>query len=278
MARSPRRSTRRRSQLRPREREDGAAAGIALGALLGIWDRQPRREILIAARTRTRRYRLAASWRASRLACPRSCSADLIFRRLPRLEIECDGDGGDHWSGPSRRTARSALGTAPTLVLMDERGHWADDRGDDLEHALLSGLGKRGGRALIISDLGGRRRAPVFAVDRRPARGRLRAGASAAAGAAGGRRESPAHRESGRPHGIGADLTWLEAQARRAKARGGSALTELPAVQPKRAGFTARAATSCCTVDEWMNCEVSELPARSGPVVVGIDLAAARRA
>src|SRR3546814_17151383 len=34
---------------------------------------------------------------------------------------------------------------------MDERGHWPLDQGDALEHALLSGLGKRGGRALIIS-------------------------------------------------------------------------------------------------------------------------------
>ena len=28
------------------------SAGVALGALLGEWDRQPRREMLIAARTR----------------------------------------------------------------------------------------------------------------------------------------------------------------------------------------------------------------------------------
>ena len=75
----------------------------------------------------------------------------LIYRRSPRLEIEWEGDGGGHVVRAIAADGKSALGSAPTLVLMDERGHWATDRGDDLEHALLSGLGKRGGRALIIS-------------------------------------------------------------------------------------------------------------------------------
>ena len=46
---------------------------------------------------------------------------------------------------------KSALGGAPTMAILDERGHWALDRGDELEAALLSGLGKRSGRAFLIS-------------------------------------------------------------------------------------------------------------------------------
>lgn len=50
------------------------ASGIALGALLGEWDRQPKREILIAARTRDQAQ---IAWRfvaASRLRFPTRCS------------------------------------------------------------------------------------------------------------------------------------------------------------------------------------------------------------
>jgi len=62
-------------------------------------------------------------------------------RRSPRLEGEFDGDGGDHVIRAIAADGKSALGSAPTLVLMDERGHWAADQGDTLEHALPSGLG-----------------------------------------------------------------------------------------------------------------------------------------
>ncbi|HUF56437.1 MAG TPA: terminase large subunit [Thermohalobaculum sp.] len=127
------------------------SAGIALGALLGTWDRQPRREILIAARTRDQ-ARVAWDFVAGFAASlPEDVQAQLIYRRSPRLEIEYEGDGGGHVIRAIAADAKSALGTAPVLVLMDERGHWPADRGDALEDSLMSGLGKRGGRALIIS-------------------------------------------------------------------------------------------------------------------------------
>ena len=127
------------------------ASGIALGALLGEWDRQPKREILIAARTRDQAqiaWRFVAGLATS---LPDAVQRGLIYRRSPRLEIEWEGDGGGHVVRAIAADGKSALGSAPTLVLMDERGHWQADRGDELEAALLSGLGKRGGRALIIS-------------------------------------------------------------------------------------------------------------------------------
>ena len=129
----------------------GLSAGLALGALLGEWDHQPRREILIAARTADQgriAWQFACGFARS---LPDDVQRQLTFRRSPRLEIEFDGDGGGHLLKVIAADGKSALGSAPTLVLMDERGHWMADQGDSLEHALLSGLGKRGGRALIIS-------------------------------------------------------------------------------------------------------------------------------
>jgi hypothetical protein len=82
---------------------------------------------------------------------PTATRKALIFRRAPRLEIEFEGDGGGHVLRVIPADGKSALGGAPTLAILDERGHWERDKGDQLEHALLSGLGKRGGRALVIS-------------------------------------------------------------------------------------------------------------------------------
>ena len=127
------------------------SAGIALGGLVGAWDRQPRREILIAARTRDQ-AKIAWTFAAGFAAyLPLEVQKRLVFRRAPRLEIEYEGDGGGHVLRALAADGKSALGSAPTMALLDERGHWTLDKGDELEAALLSGLGKRGGRALIIS-------------------------------------------------------------------------------------------------------------------------------
>ncbi|WP_204376940.1 hypothetical protein [Methyloceanibacter methanicus] len=123
------------------------SSGVALGALLGEWDDQPRREVLIAARTADQ-GRIAWSFAAAlSRSLPEDVQRDLIFRRSPRLEISYEGDGGSHMLRVLPADGKSSLGSAPNLVLMDERGHWERDKGDELEHALLSGLGKRGGRA-----------------------------------------------------------------------------------------------------------------------------------
>ena len=73
------------------------AAALALGALLGVWDLQPRREVLLAARTRDQ-ARIAWEYAAAfSRSLPVELQARLIFRRSPRLEIEYEGDGGHHY-------------------------------------------------------------------------------------------------------------------------------------------------------------------------------------
>jgi phage terminase large subunit-like protein len=99
------------------------SAGIALGAVMGVWDRQPRREILIAARTRDQ-ARIAFDFVVGFIrSLPEDEQAAFTIRRSPRLEVEYDGDGGGHFVRAIAADGKTALGTAPTLVLMDERGH-----------------------------------------------------------------------------------------------------------------------------------------------------------
>lgn len=246
-------------------------AGIALGALVGVLDRQPRREILIAARTRDQGK---VAWQFVAGFCdslPLEVQRLLIFRRAPRLEIEYEGDGGGHVLRVIAADGKSALGSAPTLCLMDERGHWALDRGDELEAALLSGLGKRGGRAFLISTsapddthpfsrwiddpLPGsyvqeHRPAPALPADDRPSLELANPGAA---------------------HGIGASLEWLQKQAERAIARGGSSLQTFR-LYNRNERVSGETRDLLLTPDQWLACEASTLPPRQGEVVIGIDL------
>ncbi len=247
------------------------SAGIALGSLLGKWDAQPRREILIAARTRDQ-ARVAWDFVAGfARSLPDEIQAQLTFRRSPRLEIEYSGDGGGHFVRAIAADGKSALGSAPTLVLMDERGHWPLDRGDDLEHALLSGLGKRGGKGLIISTSAADDSHPfskwidevqpgVYVQEHRPA-----------PGLPVDDRESLLLANPGAIAGIGSSLEWLQDQAKRAVARGGSALTTFR-LYNRNERVSGESRDLLLTVDEWLNCETSDLPPREGEVVLGIDL------
>jgi phage terminase large subunit-like protein len=247
------------------------ASGVALGALVGEWDRQPRREILIAARTADQ-GRIAWQFAAG---FSRSLKDDvqkrLIFRRSPRLEIEFEGDGGGHLLRVLPADGRTTLGTSPTLVLMDERGHWERDKGDELEHALLSGLGKRGGRALIISTSAPDDSHPfsrwldedqpgVYRQEHRPAPGLPADDA-----------ESLLVANPGAMAGIGSSLEWLQAQARRAIQQGGGTLTSFR-LYNRNERVSGEARDVLLTVDEWLACETAELPPRDGAVVIGIDL------
>ena len=125
--------------------------GIALGALLGVWDKQPRREILVAARTRDQARIVWDYCCGLATSLPEEQQLQLSYRRNPHQEIEFTGDGGGHVLRCIAADPKNCLGASPTLAIMDERGHWDTDKGDDLEAALLSGLGKRDGKALIIS-------------------------------------------------------------------------------------------------------------------------------
>lgn len=247
------------------------SAGLALGAVMGVWDRQPRREILIAARTRDQ-ARIAFDFVVGFIrSLPDDDQKAFTIRRSPRLEIEYDGDGGGHFIRAIAADGKTALGSAPTLVLMDERGHWQADQGEALEHALLSGLGKRGGRALIISTSAADDAHPfsVWLDQEQP--GVYRQEHRPAPGLPADDLDSLKEANPGAAFGIGADLAWLQAQARRAIARGGSTLTSFR-LYNRNERVSGETRDVLLTVDEWLACETADLPSREGQVVIGIDL------
>ncbi len=247
------------------------SAGLALGAFLGAWDRQPRREVLIAARTRDQ-ARIAWDFAAAfSRSLPEETQAQLIFRRSPRLEIEYEGDGGSHFLRAIAADAKSALGTAPNLVLMDERGHWPPDRGDDLEDSLMSGLGKRGGRALIISTSAADDAHPFSRWIDDPPPGTFVQEHRPSPGLPPDDKVSLMFANPGAKFGIGSSPDWLKAQAERAIARGGNALMSFR-LYNRNERVSGEARDLLLTVDEWLAAETNELPPRSGAVVVGIDL------
>ncbi|WP_208348791.1 terminase large subunit domain-containing protein [Pseudaestuariivita rosea] len=246
-------------------------AGLALGGLLGVWDRQPRREIIAAANTREQGQIIWNFVKGFAASLPLEIQRQLHYRRAPRLEIEYEGDGGQHVLRVIASDAKSALGGAPTMAILDERGHWALDRGDDLEHALLSGLGKRGGRAFLISTSASNDTHPfskwiddqipgTYVQEHRPAPG-LPADDL----------ESLLIANPGAEHGIGNAPDWLEGQAKRAIARGGSALSSFR-LYNRNERVSGETRDLLITVDEWLSCETDTLPPREGGVVIGIDL------
>ena len=247
------------------------ASGIGLGSLLGEWDDQPRREILIAARTAEQgriAWQFAMGFSRS---LPEELQQQLIFRRSPRLEIEFQGGGGGHVLRCIPADGRTVLGTAPNLVLMDERGHWERDKGDELEHALLSGLGKRGGRALIISTSAPDDAHPFSKWLDEEQPGVYRQEHRPAPGLPADDLESLLIANPGAAHGVGASAEWLQAQARRAIARGGSALTSFR-LYNRNERISGETRDLLLTVDEWQACEAAELPPREGQCIIGIDL------
>jgi phage terminase large subunit-like protein len=252
------------------------AAGIALGSLMGAWDDQPRREVILAARNRDQ-ARIAFGFMTGFLGgLGEDEQALFSVRRGSRLEIEYPERGG----GLARVIAadgRSALGGAPTLAILDERAAWEGAKGDALENAILSGLGKRNGRALIISTS-----APddantfsrwlddpppgTYVQEHRPPFG-LPADDL----------DSLLVANPGAAEGIGASPEWLVAQARRAIARGGSALSSFRNLN-RNERVSTEDRSVLVTVDEWLSAEVAPdaLPDRAGPCVLGIDLGGSR--
>lgn len=250
------------------------SAGLAAAAVMGKWDSQPKREIILAARNRDQ-AKTAFNFIAGFIeSLPVEEQELFTIRRGSRLEVEYSGNGG----GLARCIAadgRSILGGAPNLAILDERAAWERDKGDLLENAILSGLGKRGGKALIISTS-----APddantfsrwldepppgTYTQEHRPPFGLPADDA-----------ESLLIANPGASEGIGASLEWLQAQARRAIARGGSALSSFRNLN-RNERVSTEDRSVLVTVDEWLSSEVSELPPRRGRCVLGVDLGGSR--
>ena len=252
------------------------SAGIALGHLMGEIEAQPKREIIFAARNRDQ-ARTAFGFLVGFIeGLPEEEQEAFTIRRGSKLEVETEANGG----GLARVIAadgKSILGGAPTLAILDERAAWESGKGDDLENAILSGLGKRDGRALIISTS-----APddantfsrwldepppnTYVQEHRPSPGLPPDDL-----------ESLLIANPGAKEGIGPTPDWLVAQARRAIARGGSALSSFRNLnRNERVASDDRSVL--LTFDEWVACEVSpdDLPERDGPVILGIDLGGSR--
>jgi phage terminase large subunit-like protein len=247
------------------------SAGIALAELLGHLERQPRRECLIAARSRDQAMTaLNLAWGLAS-GLPDDIRERLQLRRAPRAEIEFHGDGGGHVLRAIAADGKNVLGGAPTLAILDERGHWPAGRGDELEAALLSGLGKRNGRALIISTSAADDSHPFSRWLDQPPPGAFVQEHRPAPGLPPDDMESLLLANPGARHGIGASPAWLKAQAELAIARGGSALLSFRLLN-RNERVSGEARDLLLTVDEWLAVEVDPLPPRSGPVVIGCDL------
>ncbi|NWE53558.1 terminase [Brevundimonas sp. P7753] len=246
-------------------------AGVALGHLLGEIDPQPRRECLIGARTRDQGRVVWDYVSGLARSLPDDVQKRLTFRRAPRLEIEYEDETGPHLIRVLAADGKNALGTSPSLVICDERGNWDLAKGNELEHALLSGLGKRGGRMLLISTSAPDDAHPFSKWLDEEQAGVYRQEHRADDGCAPDDLEQIRKANPGAEHGVGASLEWLQAQARRAVERGGSALTtwRLYNLNQRVSGEDRDVLIS---TDEWLACEAGELPPRSGPVVIGIDL------
>lgn len=247
------------------------SAGLGLGALIGVWDRQPRRDIIIAARTRDQ---ARVAWNFAAAFCtslPEDMQRQIVFRRSPRLEISFEGDGGNHVLRAIAADGKSALGSGPTLVIMDERGHWQSDKGDALEQALLTGLGKRGGKALLISTSAPDDAHPFSRWIDQPPPGTYVQEHRPAPGLPADDLPSILTANPGAGHGVGASVEWLQASARRAIARGGSTLSSFR-LYHRNERVSGENRDVLLTVDQWLAAETDTLPPRSGPVVVGIDL------
>ena len=247
------------------------SAGMGLGALLGVRDTQPAREILLAARTRDQ-ARIVYNYCVGLCeSLPIGIRAQLIFRRSPRLEIEYQGDGGRHVLRAVAADGKSVLGTSPTFCIMDERGHWQADKGDALEDAILTGLGKRAGRALIISTSAADDAHPFSRWIDNPPPGSFVQEHRPSPGLPADDLESLLLANPGSKVGIGAKPEWLAAQAERAIAQGGHALNSFR-LYNRNERISGESRDLLLTIDEWLTTETDTLPPRSGGVVVGIDL------
>ena len=252
------------------------SAGLALGHLVGEIFCQPKREIIFAARNRDQAKTAFGFLVGFIEGLPDEELDQFTIRRGSKLEVETDRNGG----GLARVIAadgKSILGGAPTLAILDERAAWEREKGDALENAILSGLGKRDGRALIISTS-----APDDAntfsrwIDEPPP-GTFVQEHRPEPGLPPDDLDSLLIANPGAKQGIGSTPEWLQAQARRAIARGGSALSSFRNLN-RNERVSSDDRSVLVTVDEWLAAEVSpdQLPDRAGAVILGVDLGGSR--
>lgn len=254
------------------------SAGLALAELVGALEEipQPKRQIIFAARNRDQ-AKTAFNFLVGYIqGLPDTDQSLFTIRQGSKLEVEFAGNGG----GLARVIAadgKSILGGAPTLAIMDERAAWEREKGDSLENAILSGLGKREGRALIISTSAPNDTNTFSRWLDDPPPGTYVQEHRPSPGLAADDLESLLIANPGASEGIGASSEWLVSEAQRAISRGGPALSSFRNLN-RNERVSTEDRSVLVTVDEWMAAEVSPdaLPEREGPCILGIDLGGSR--
>lgn len=246
------------------------SAMLCAGELVGAWSDAAEREIIIAARTQDQ-AKIAWNYTASFIATlPEEVRTRITIRRQPRFEIQYDDDNGPHILKAISADGKSALGSSPTLAVLDERGHWPIAAGDELEAALLTGLSKRDGKALIISTSASNDMHPFSLWLDRDAPGVYRQEHRPTPNLPVDDPDSLVIANPGSRYGIGPSMARLKEDAALALARGGSALSRFRLLsRNERVAEDNRDAL--LDLNEWLACETDDLPPRQGQVVIGLD-------
>ena len=248
--------------------KSATVASIAVAELFGVFNDQPRREILLAAGKRDQAEVVWTYCLDLIRAMPVEVQPHIKVRYSPKLEIELDGE---HKIRAIAADGAGILGTSPTLVICDERASWPEPKGSRLESALLTGALKRGGKVLVISTSAANDSHPFsrWLDEDEPSTYRQEHRAPP-----GLEPDDPVAIKAANPGiaaGIAPALKELQAAARRAKARGGA---DLSAFRLLHLNERVQDATNepLVSLDDWLACETDDLPERAGPLVVGLDL------
>lgn len=246
------------------------SAMLCAAELVGAWSDAAEREIIIAARTQDQ-AKIAWNYTASFIGTlPEAVQAKITIRRQPRFEIQYDDHNGSHILKAISADGKPALGSSPTLAVLDERGHWPIASGDELEAALLTGLSKRDGKALIISTSAANDMHPFSLWLDRDAPGVYRQEHRPTPNLPVDDVESLLIANPGSAHGIGPTMTRLKEDAALALARGGSALSRFRLLsRNERVSEDNRDAL--LDLNDWLQCETDDLPPRQGQVMIGLD-------
>ena len=245
------------------------SAALAVTHLLGHWDGQAQREIVISARTLDQArtcFRFCASFVGER--------EDITIRRGNVLEIEFHAPDGPHILKAIASNGKTALGGSATLAILDERASWPDGRGDELEGALLTSLGKRDGTAVLISTSAPSDSNAFSRWLDTPPSGCYTQEHRADPDLSADDWPSLLQANPGVPEGIGPTRDWLQRAAAQAIERGGNALASFRNLH-RNERVNTEARQLLIDLDQWQATETDVQPAREGPCVIGLDLGAA---
>lgn len=252
------------------------AAALAVTHLLGCWGKQDQREVVIAGRTAEQ---AAIAWKFAvtyleNLPADMRTFDKMSTRQHPHFSVQLISKDGPHELKAISADGKSALGGSPTLVICDERAAWRAGRGEEMEAALLTGIGKRDGRMLIISTSAPDDANPFsqwcdnpptacYVQEHRPSPN-LDADDY----------DSLMIANPGSVEGIGAKPEWLQQQAQQAMQRGGATLASFRNLH-RNERVAAEGRDVLVQVDDWLKCETDSLPPRQGKVIIGLDLGGA---